>query len=137
MAQQINLLTPILLAPKRYFSALALLQATGLLAAAAALATLWLQHRDRQAERDQHRILAWAMAPGDALAFHFLTLHAAPGNEGATRRRGFSTRWLGDDVRFTERPGVTSPPYPGIGLKDGDPLREDWFPVVWRAGPSS
>ncbi len=89
---------------------------------------------DIDAERDRHRILAWAMAPGDALAFHFLTLHAAPGNESAYRRRGFSTRWLGDDVRFAERPGRTSPPYPGIGLRDGDPLREDWFPVVWRAG---
>jgi hypothetical protein len=22
----------------------------------------------------------------------------------------------------------------GIGLKDGAPLREDWFPVVWRQG---
>lgn len=89
---------------------------------------------DIEAERDRHRILAWAMEPGDALAFHFLTLHAAPGNEGASRRRGFSTRWLGDDARFAERPGVTSPPYPGIDLEDGDPLREDWFPVVWRAG---
>ena len=38
----------------------------------------------------------------------------------------------GDDARFAERPGATSPPYPGIGLKDGEPLREDWFPVVWR-----
>jgi ectoine hydroxylase-related dioxygenase (phytanoyl-CoA dioxygenase family) len=49
---------------------------------------------DIEAERDKHRILAWAMEPGDALAFHFLTLHAAPGNEGVSRRRGFSTRWL-------------------------------------------
>lgn len=48
MAQQINLLTPILLTPKRYFSALALLQATGLLVAAGLLTTLWLQHRDRR-----------------------------------------------------------------------------------------
>jgi len=87
---------------------------------------------DIEAERDRHRILAWAMQPGDALAFHFLTLHAAPGNETGGRRRGFSTRWVGDDVRFAERPGKTSPPYPGIGLKDGDRLREDWFPVVWR-----
>ena len=43
-------------------------------------------------------------------------------------------RWLGDDARYAARPGVTSPPYPGIGLKDGAPLREDWFPVVWRQG---
>jgi ectoine hydroxylase-related dioxygenase (phytanoyl-CoA dioxygenase family) len=91
---------------------------------------------DIEAERDKHRILAWAMEPGDALAFHFLTLHAAPGNEGVSRRRGFSTRWLGDDARFAERPGVTSPPSPGIGLADGEPMREDWFPVVWRAQQS-
>ena len=91
---------------------------------------------DIDAEQDAHRILAWALEPGDAVAFHFLTLHGAPGNPGGGRRRGFSTRWLGDDVRFAERPGATSPPYPGIGLRDGDPLREDWFPVVWRAADS-
>ena len=50
MAQQINLLTPILLAPRRYLSALTLLQATGLLLLAGLAAGLWLQHRDRQAE---------------------------------------------------------------------------------------
>lgn len=58
MAQQINLLTPILLAPKRYFSALALLQATGLLVAAGVLATLWLQHRDRVAAAEHQTLLA-------------------------------------------------------------------------------
>lgn len=58
MAQQINLLTPILLAPKRYFSALALLQAAGLLLAAGGLATLWLQHRDRQADIEHQALLA-------------------------------------------------------------------------------
>lgn len=49
MAQQINLLTPILLAPKRYLSALTLLQAGGLLLLAALAAGLWLHQRDRQA----------------------------------------------------------------------------------------
>ena len=39
--------------------------------------------------------------------------------------------FFGDDVRFTQRPGKTSPPYPDIGLKEGEPLREDWFPIVW------
>ncbi len=52
MAQQINLLTPILLKPRRYFSALTLLQATGLLVAAGAVAALWLQQRERQAAAD-------------------------------------------------------------------------------------
>lgn len=58
MAQQINLLTPILLAPKRYFSALTLLQATALLAAAGVAASLWMQQRDRQAETDHQALLA-------------------------------------------------------------------------------
>jgi Tfp pilus assembly protein PilN len=41
MAQQINLYSPILLAPKRYFSALAMVQALGLLAAGLAALSLW------------------------------------------------------------------------------------------------
>lgn len=58
MAQQINLLTPILLAPKRYFSALTLLQATGLLLVVGLAAALWLQQRDRSAEAQHQALLA-------------------------------------------------------------------------------
>ncbi|MGQ3051746.1 MAG: hypothetical protein ACT6S0_08180 [Roseateles sp.] len=58
MPQQINLLTPILLAPKRYFSALTLLQATGLLLLAGLAAALWLQQRDRSAEGRHQALLA-------------------------------------------------------------------------------
>ncbi|MFP6740957.1 MAG: phytanoyl-CoA dioxygenase family protein [Alphaproteobacteria bacterium] len=87
---------------------------------------------DIDCERDRHDILAWDMKPGDALFFHFLTLHGAPANMSNGRRRGFSTRWLGDDAHFAERPGTTSPPYPDIGLAPGEPMREDWFPVVWQ-----
>lgn len=36
--------------------------------------------------------------------------------------------------RYGERPGPTSPPYPGHGMRVGERLREDWFPVVWEAG---
>ena len=36
---------------------------------------------DIDAERDQHRILAWDMEPGDALFFHFRTPHGAPANK--------------------------------------------------------
>ncbi|MGM9480417.1 PilN domain-containing protein [Roseateles sp. NT4] len=58
MAQQINLLTPILLAPKRYFSALTLLQASGLLIVAGFVAALWMQQRDRNAEAEHQALLA-------------------------------------------------------------------------------
>jgi ectoine hydroxylase-related dioxygenase (phytanoyl-CoA dioxygenase family) len=63
--------------------------------------------------------------------FSFHAVHGAAGNPTGERRRAFSHRWLGDDVRFVERRGRTSPPYPGIGQKTGERLRQDWFPVLW------
>jgi ectoine hydroxylase-related dioxygenase (phytanoyl-CoA dioxygenase family) len=75
-------------------------------------------------------IREWAMEPGDAVAFNYYTLHGARGNESSTRRRAFSLRLVGDDARYIERPGRTSPPFPGHGMKNGDRLREDWFPVL-------
>ena len=87
---------------------------------------------DIEAKRDDYEILSWDLEPGDAIVFHYLTVHGAPGNPGAGRRRAFSSRWLGDDARFAERPGTTSPPFPGIGQADGERLREDWFPTVLR-----
>jgi ectoine hydroxylase-related dioxygenase (phytanoyl-CoA dioxygenase family) len=76
------------------------------------------------------RVLEWEMEPGDAVAFHYRTLHGARGNEAATRRRAFSLRLVGDDARYVERPGRTSPPFPGHGMKPGERLREDWFPML-------
>jgi ectoine hydroxylase-related dioxygenase (phytanoyl-CoA dioxygenase family) len=66
--------------------------------------------------------------------FDFRTVHGARGNPGASRRRVLSLRWVGDDARYAELPGHTSPPYPGHGMQAGQRLREDWFPVVWGGG---
>ena len=52
MVQQINLLTPILLKPKRYFSALAMAQALGLLLVAGLIFWAWLSLQARQATAD-------------------------------------------------------------------------------------
>ena len=75
-------------------------------------------------------IREWDMQPGDAVAFNFRTLHGARGNLAGTRRRAFSLRLVGEDARYVDRPGPTSPPYPGHGMVAGDRLREDWFPVL-------
>ena len=75
-------------------------------------------------------IREWAMEPGDAVAFHFRTLHGARGNTSDERRRAFSLRLVGDDARYVERPGPTSPPFPGHKMTQGQRLREDWFPVL-------
>lgn len=77
-------------------------------------------------------VLEWTMDPGDAVAFDYRTLHGARGNTSTSRRRAFSVRFLGDDARYVERPGRTSPPFPGHDMVPGQRLREDWFPVVWQ-----
>ena len=82
-------------------------------------------------DEENMRILEWDMAPGDAVAFHFRTLHGARGNHSSQRRRAFSVRLVGDDAKYVSRPGKTSPPFPGHGMSDGDRLREDWFPVIF------
>ncbi|MEM7194436.1 MAG: phytanoyl-CoA dioxygenase family protein [Pseudomonadota bacterium] len=76
-------------------------------------------------------ILEWQMEPGDAVAFHYKTLHGARGNLTQKRRRAFSLRLVGDDARYISRPGRTSPPFPDHNMTDGDRLREDWFPVIY------
>lgn len=76
------------------------------------------------------RVLEWEMEPGDAVAFHYRTLHGARGNTAASRRRAFSLRLVGEDARYVDRPGRTSPPYPGHDMQPGQRLREDWFPVL-------
>ena len=75
-------------------------------------------------------VLEWQMEPGDAVAFDYLTLHGARGNAAGTRRRAFSLRLVGEDARYVERPGRTSPPYPGHEMVAGQRLREDWFPLL-------
>lgn len=77
-------------------------------------------------------IREWEMAPGDAVAFNYGTLHGARGNISDQRRRAFSLRLVGDDARYVERPGPTSPPFPGHEMMPGQILREDWFPVIYQ-----
>jgi ectoine hydroxylase-related dioxygenase (phytanoyl-CoA dioxygenase family) len=75
-------------------------------------------------------IVEFEMEPGDAVAFNFMILHGARGNTTDERRRAFSLRLVGDDARYTERPGRTSPPFPGHEMQQGDILRNDWFPIL-------
>jgi ectoine hydroxylase-related dioxygenase (phytanoyl-CoA dioxygenase family) len=85
---------------------------------------------DREPE---HRVLEWTMQPGDAVLFHFRTAHGARGNPASCRRRVLSLRWVGDDAHYVERPGRTSPPFPGHEMTAGQRLRSDWFPVIYDA----
>ena len=88
---------------------------------------------DIDADRDAHRILGWALEPGDAVCFHMLTLHASAGVGAGRRRRVFSVRLIGDDVRHAPRRWQTSPDFPGLAatLPAGAPLEHPLFPLLW------
>ncbi|MGB6054517.1 MAG: phytanoyl-CoA dioxygenase family protein [Burkholderiaceae bacterium] len=92
---------------------------------------------DVDADRSHFNILGWEIEPGDVVCFHMLTLHAAGGVDGDRRRRVFSVRFLGDDVRHAPRNWVTSPDFPGLAeqLPAGAPMEHELFPLLWRADP--
>ena len=90
---------------------------------------------DIDQNRDDYEIRSWELEPGDAIVFHFLTVHGAPPNLSTKfRRRGFAARWLGDDTTYATRSGIISPPFPGLEekLNEGDPMDVEEFPVVWK-----
>lgn len=88
---------------------------------------------DIDANREDYDIVGWDLAPGDAVAFDYRTIHGAPANQSASaQRRAFSLRLVGDDICFARRPGiVTSPPFNQVTLKHGDPLHAAEFPLLY------
>jgi ectoine hydroxylase-related dioxygenase (phytanoyl-CoA dioxygenase family) len=90
---------------------------------------------DIEADRAAFPIIGWALEPGDAVFFHMLALHGAPGVGGGNRRRVLSVRFIGDDIRHAPRRWKTSPHFPGLEaeLRPGAELDHPLFPMVWRA----
>jgi ectoine hydroxylase-related dioxygenase (phytanoyl-CoA dioxygenase family) len=92
---------------------------------------------DIDARRHDFPIRSWSLEPGDAVAFHMLTVHGAPGVAGGGRRRVFSLRVLGDDMVYAPRDWVCSPDFRSVipsevdSRKKGQPLRGEWFPQLW------
>ncbi len=89
---------------------------------------------DIEAERERLPILGWEIEPGDVVCFHMLALHASRGVDGDRRRRVFSVRWLGDDMRHAPRPWATSPEFPGLAdeLPAGAAMEHPLFPLLWE-----
>jgi ectoine hydroxylase-related dioxygenase (phytanoyl-CoA dioxygenase family) len=85
---------------------------------------------DVDADPSRYEILGWELEPGDAVAFHMLTLHQAGGSPSL--RRAFSVRLLGDDARYAPRPHPTSPPFPGLEaeLAPGEEFAGPRFPLL-------
>jgi ectoine hydroxylase-related dioxygenase (phytanoyl-CoA dioxygenase family) len=86
---------------------------------------------DIDAARGDYDIVCWDMEPGDVLAFHVRTVHGADANSSSTRRRrAYSIRYTGDDVRYAPHAACLKP-LVNPELNPGDPLDSDLFPVVW------
>jgi ectoine hydroxylase-related dioxygenase (phytanoyl-CoA dioxygenase family) len=83
-------------------------------------------------ELNAHEVISTPVQLGDAVAFHYRTLHSAPGTAGTgvQLRRAVSFRYVGDDAVFATRPWKTSPPLEANGLKPGDALEDPRFPIV-------
>jgi ectoine hydroxylase-related dioxygenase (phytanoyl-CoA dioxygenase family) len=94
---------------------------------------------DIEADPARHRVLGWALEPGDAVCFHMLTLHASAGVPPGRRRRVFSVRLIGDDIRHAPRSWPTSPEFPGLAqeLPADAPMRHALFPLVWPRGAAA
>lgn len=84
----------------------------------------------------EYELLGWDMQPGDVLLFYSAMLHGAPGIPGNSphRRRGYATRWCGDDIVFDDRPGTMHTGWRRLGfdcgLANGDPMECALHPNV-------
>lgn len=89
------------------------------------------------ADREAFPIVGWDLQPGDAVCFHMLTLHGTRGVTGPERRRVFSARFLGDDIRHAPRRWKTSPEFPGLSeqLAAGARMDHALFPLLWSSSP--
>ena len=91
------------------------------------------QMLDIEAHRDDYDIISWDVEPGDVYVFSAMTVHGSPGNSTTDRRRrGYTVRYCGDDVRYDPRIG-TSTPVLVDGLTRGDLLDSAQCPLVFSA----
>ena len=68
---------------------------------------------DWDVEPGDHEIVYAPLEPGDCVIFHNRTHHSAPGNSlRSQRRRALATHWIGDDIRFNNKPHSLDPPAP-------------------------
>lgn len=91
---------------------------------------------DVEADRRGFDIVSWALEPGDCVVFTGRTLHGAPANASSGKvSRRLSTRWADGGTRFFDKGYSWTSFVADHGLRDGDLLRGEKFPVVWqRAG---
>lgn len=76
-------------------------------------------------------IVSYATEPGDVLLFHPSALHGTRPNPARARRRTFSTRLLGDDIRRKASRCEWHSWLKELPIRDGEPMIADRFPRLW------
>lgn len=85
---------------------------------------------DIESARADYDIVSWELEPGDCYVFSGMTVHGAGGNcDPSLRRRGYTVRYTGEDVRYDPRVG-TSAPLHDTSLTVGDRLDSEMFPLL-------
>ncbi len=93
---------------------------------------------DIDGQRDLYDIVSWDMEPGDVVCFNGRTIHGGSGNLPNDRElKVFNTKWVGDDVRVKFRETGMDPDHreamTSVGLRDGDSLGTDLYPLIWTS----
>ena len=88
---------------------------------------------DIESNRQDYKVVAHEMEPGDCLVLHAMMIHGAPGNtRSEERRRVLITHWAGADARYKVVEGELAINATDPGLEDGDPLDGcSHYPRVW------
>ena len=75
-----------------------------------------------------HKIIYAALEPGDCVVFHNRIHHSAPGNTlNLPRRRALATHWIGDDIRFNNKPHSLGPEIDRTALVHGGTFESEEF----------
>ncbi|MEL7044268.1 MAG: phytanoyl-CoA dioxygenase family protein, partial [Pseudomonadota bacterium] len=87
---------------------------------------------DVEGNEEEFDVVYYPAEPGDIIVHHVKTWHGSTGNTSSTRhRRALTLRYLGDDVRYLERPGTPPDSPKAAHLNDGDPIECEEFPLMW------
>ena len=92
---------------------------------------------DINADPERFGVVSWDVEPGDCVVFNGRTMHGGSGKlDGDCDLKVFTTKWVGDDVRIKFRDCGMDPDHsPDMiekGLKPGNRLDTDLYPMIWK-----
>jgi ectoine hydroxylase-related dioxygenase (phytanoyl-CoA dioxygenase family) len=82
---------------------------------------------------ERYKIMGWEMDPGDIIVFDARTLHCNRGNRSKQRARRISMRWIAENAMYDKNvyPWTTPTLIEGHGIRPGERLTGELFPLVW------